>query len=159
MGGRDVDGARGSCGGAAGDKEKYAVVFEKRCEFLACCGRIFVGDGEHGTASRAFHVVAESWIVMVIFLDQKGNFPALEKFFEMQELIEIEPARDGEESVLRDAFLVDDLDGGHWVLLYTPIETQFTPDYTDILVSNTEPSSKVRSHFYRKKFAWLQRAS
>lgn len=52
--------------------------------------------------------------MVVVFLDEVGDFPSLEGFFEEEEMVEIEATGDGEEAMGGDAVLVEKLDGsGH----------------------------------------------
>lgn len=106
----DGGGEAGGC--VAGDVEEDVVFLGVGGEFGAYGGGVFIGDGEHGSALGFFHVGAEGRGVGVVFLDEVGDFPAGEEFFEFLELGEVEPAGDEEEAGCWDVFGVED-SGGH----------------------------------------------
>ena len=111
MGGRDADRGGWQGGGASRDEKQDASILEEIGKLLAGTSGVLVGEGKHRPGAGFLHVAAQGLVVVIIFLDEVGDSPALKLLFEMEELVEIETSRDGKESGIRDTFLVKDLDG------------------------------------------------
>lgn len=88
----------GAGGGFPGDEDEDAIATEEFAEFFADGGGCFVGDAEHGSGAGFFHVGEDVIVVVVCFLDEVGDFPFAEEFFDLGELVEGEPPGDGEEA-------------------------------------------------------------